>query len=115
MDGGAVGAHAGLGKASDLRGQCLCRQARLPIRYHTFAGADAQGLVGAHLAPGEDEVERTPLSDQAGQSHSATVQQGNAPSPAVNAELGAFLHHADVAPQGQFEPARDRRSGDRGR
>ena len=49
-----------------------------------------------------------------GQSHRAAVDQRHAPAPAEHAEHGVARRDAQVAPQRELEPARDREAFDRG-
>ena len=76
-----------------------------PMRWHSSAGT---------LRPGEDDVERPAPPDDARQPHGAAVDQRHAPAPAINAHVGALLHHAQVAPQRELHAARDRGTRDRG-
>jgi hypothetical protein len=110
----AVGAHAGLGEARDLLGQRLGLVARLALRHHVFAQADGEAFLRRHLAPGQDDLQRPALADDARQAHRAAVDQRHAPAPAIDAEIGRLFHHPEIAPQRKLHAACDRRPGDRG-
>ena len=47
-----------------------------------LAEADAEALVGHHLATGEDEVEGSTMADEALRAHGPAVDQRDAPAPA---------------------------------
>ena len=53
------------------------------------------------------------VPDQSGQAHGATVDEGNTPPPAEHAEHRVVRGDAQVAPQRELEPARDRVALDR--
>lgn len=89
-------------------GHRLGRLPRLAMRHQLLAHADAQRLLGRHLAAGEDDLHRAALSHQPRQTHRAAIEQGDAPAAAVDAEVGALGHHADVAPQRELHAARHR-------
>ena len=76
--------------------------------------ARSRALLRRHFAPRENDVERPAPSDDARQPHRAAVDQRHAPAPAVNAHVGALLHHADVAPERELHAAGDRRPRHRG-
>ena len=71
-------------------------------------------LVAAHAPAGEDEVERGAGPDEPGEADGAPVDEGHAPAAAEDAEHGVVGGDAEVAPQGQLEPAGDGVSLDRG-
>lgn len=63
-------------------------------------------------APGQDQIQRPAVADQTRQAHRAAVDQRHAKAPAIDAEAGVGGQHAQVAPQGQFQPAGHRRALD---
>src|SRR5947207_8295944 len=89
----AVGAHTALRKARDLVCKCLRGSAALSIGHQALTQTDALAFVRRHLAPGEDDVERRAPPDHARQPHRPAVNQRHAPAPAINAHVGALLHH----------------------
>src|SRR4030095_12673963 len=110
----AIRAHAGRREARDLVRHPLGKLARAAVGHHVLARADPQRLFRGYLAPGHDDLERAAGTDNARQSHSATVDQGHAPAPAIDAEVGRLLHNANVAPERRLESAGNRRAGDSG-
>ena len=74
----------------------------------------AQRFVAADAAAGEDEVERVRVADQARQADRAAVDERHTPPPAEHAEHRVARRDAQVAPQRELEPARDRVALDRG-
>ena len=109
----AVGAHAALRKTCDLVRQRLGGRAASPSRHDTLAQADAKAFIRRDLAAGEDDVERPAPPDDARQPHRTAVDQRHAPAAAVDAHVGALLHHAQIAPQRQLHAARDGRPRNR--
>src|SRR5262249_30080346 len=76
----AIGAHAHLREAGDLMRQLLGLLPRAALRREVFAQADIQALLGRHLAPGENDLERAPLPDDTRQTHRSAVDQRHAPA-----------------------------------
>ena len=56
-------------------------------------------LFRGHFAPGQNDVQRSAVTDQTWQSDGSTIHQGNPPTPAVNTHVGITRHHPDVTPQ----------------
>lgn len=102
---GAVGEQATLRKGSDLPRQALRCFQRRPGRHHAVHQADGERLVGLHRAPGEDQVQRPPLADDARQAHGAAVDQRHAEAPAEHTEHGVLGHHPQVCQQRQLQAA----------
>src|SRR5580658_2151706 len=114
-DGGAaVGAGADLREARDLARQRLGLRARAAFGRHIFAEADAQAFLGRYFPPGEDDLERASLADDARQAHRAAVDQRHAPAPAIDAEICALRHDAEIAPEPELHAAGHGRALDRG-
>ena len=95
-------------------GQGLGLRACFAFGNDVLAQTDAQGLVGVHPAPGQNQVYGAAFGHQARQAHGAAVDQGDAPSAAIDAHVGGLLHHPDIGPQGEFHPSGHRGSGDGG-
>ena len=68
---------------------------------------------GVDAARGEQEVERVRVAEHAREPDRAAVDQRHAPAPAEHAENGVACGHAQVAPDRELEPARDRVALDR--
>jgi hypothetical protein len=74
----------------------------------------AMRFLCADRAAGEDHVECARMPDQAREPYRAAVDQRHAPAPAEDAESRGLLHHAQIAPQREFQPAGHRIARDRG-
>src|SRR5258708_5609278 len=109
-----VRAHAHLRKARDFLRELLRLRARATLRREVFAQPDREAFLRRHLAPGEDDLERAPLADDARQAHGSAVDQRHAPAAAIDAEVGVLRHHAEIAPEAQLHAAGDRGTLDRG-
>jgi hypothetical protein len=94
-----------LWKSRDLARHCLGRGARAAGFDDLFAHADTQRFIRRDLAPRQNDFHRPALADQPRQPHGAAIDQRNAPAPAIDAEIGALGHHADIAPQRKLHAA----------
>src|SRR5262249_52646203 len=113
LDGGAsIGTHANLREACDLPCQLLRLRPRAPLGGDIFAQADAQALLRGHFPPGQDDLQRATVADDARQPHGSPVDQRDTPTAAVDAEVRPFRHHPEIAPQPQLHPAGDGRALD---
>src|SRR5262249_4671941 len=64
LDGGApIGAHANLREARDLPRQLLRLRPGAALGSDVFAQADVQALLRRHLAPRQNDLQRTTLAD----------------------------------------------------
>ena len=69
-----------------------------------------QRLGRRHGAAGQDQVHGPAVADDAGEAHRAEVAQRHAEAPAEHAEDGVLGRHPQVAPEGQLDARRPRRS-----
>ena len=76
--------------------------------------AHALRLLARDTAAGEHEIERVRVADHAGEAHGAAVDERHAPTPAEDAEHRVARRDAQIAPQRELEPTRDRVALDRG-
>src|SRR5438093_8301 len=67
----------------------------------------ALGLARVHRPAREDQIERAAEADDRRQSHRAAVDQRQAPAAVEDAHDRILLDHAEIAPEGQLEAARD--------
>src|SRR5262249_34850631 len=88
-------------------------RARLAVRDQVLAKADAQAFLRRDFASREDDLERAALAHDAGQAHGTAIDERHAPAPAIDAEIGVFLHHAEIAPERELHAPRDRGTRDR--
>ena len=51
-----------------------------------------------YLSPGQNNLERAALADDSRQTHRPAIDQRYAPTAAIDAEVGLFRHHPEVAP-----------------
>ena len=80
--GGVLGAMAARGVLLDVERD----GERFPLRREAVGESDALGFLGADRPPGEDQVHRTAVSDQAWQSNRAEVDQRDAESAVLELE-----------------------------
>src|SRR3990170_4675916 len=102
-----VGPQAGLREARDLAGELLGLGPRLALGHHAVGQPPLERLGRADGPAGEDHVERAAHADEPRQADRAAVDEGGTPAPAEDAELRAFVHHAEVAPEGQLQAPGD--------
>src|SRR5439155_16269465 len=88
VGGEAIGAEAALREAGELVGQLDRGVARPPALDQTVREAHAERLLARHAPPGEDQVHRLAVADEAGEAHGTEVDQRHAPAPAEDAEDG---------------------------
>src|SRR5262249_48903576 len=113
LDGGAsIGTHANLREACDLPCELLRLRPGASLRADIFAQADVQALLRRYFPPRQDDLQRATLADDARQPHGSPVDQRDTPTAAVDAEVRAFRHHPEIAPQPQLHPAGDGRALD---
>src|SRR5213592_4351424 len=99
----AVAEHAARRERGDLRGQRLCRRARLAPGHDAVGEADSLRFTGIYGATREDQIERAAEADQPRQPHGPAVDQWHAPAPAEHTEHGVLLQHAQIAPERQLD------------
>ena len=114
VGGEAVGAQAALREAGELVGHLDRGVARPPALHQTVREAHAERLLARDAPPGEDQVHRLAVADEAGEAHGTEVDQRHAPAPAEDAEDGVGGRHAEIAPERQLEAARYGVALDRG-
>src|SRR5258708_32572068 len=110
--GAAVAAQTRLGEIGELPRQLLGMCPRGAPGHDPVRESHPQRLDGADRAPGEDEVECAGEPDQPWQPDGAAVDEWNAPPAAEDAEHRVLLADAQIAPERQLDPARDRVAGD---
>ena len=128
LDGQAVGERAGQAVVDRLLGQRLGderttgqfgRQRERPcvqfvVRHHLVGQPDPQGLLGAHLTPGQAELLRPAGPDRSGQTLRTAATGDDAEQDLGLAEHGLLRHDAVVAGQRQFASAAECVATDRG-
>src|SRR6185503_2447480 len=77
-------------------------------RDHAVRQAEGERLLRIHRAAGQDQVERAREADELRQPDRAAVEQRHAPAAAEDPEDRGGPGHAQVAHQGELEPARHR-------
>ena len=105
VDRSAVVDHAAPRERGDLPASATAASSALAVVDHAVDEADALGLVGVDLPPGEDEVEGPAEADDARQAVGAAVDERHAPPPLEAAEAGRRAGDAQVAPGRQLDPA----------
>jgi len=85
--------------------QRLCMLERAARFDESLDQADLQGLDRGYRAAGEDEVERSALTDHARQADRSHVDQRHAETPVEHAKRRVAGGDAKVAPERQLEPA----------
>src|ERR1700687_2022994 len=110
----AVNAQRAGRERRDLVGQLL-RLVECAARLNeTRDEADLLSLLSTDRAACENHVQRSALTDQAGQPDRAEVDQRNAETPVEHAERRVSGGDPQVAPQRELEPSSDRVALDRG-
>ena len=109
----AIREHRPLRETGDLLGHRLGGGPGLAAADDLLAKPDPQRLLRLDLAAGHDDLERPALADEAGQTDRAAIDQGDAPAPAIDAEIGVMRHHPDIAPERELHAAGHGRSLDR--
>src|SRR5262249_23918415 len=88
LDGGAaVGTDTDLRKARDLLGEFFRLRASTTLGGEVFAQANLQTLVRRHFSSCQDYFQSPALAYDAWQAHGSSIDQGHAPSTAIDAEI----------------------------
>src|SRR5262249_16075570 len=88
LDGGApVGTDADLRKARDLLGDFFRLRPSATLGGEVFAQANLQTLVRRHFSSRQDNFQGPALAYDARQAHGSSIDQGNAPAAAIDAEI----------------------------